>query len=643
MDKWVINKGNKSNVEKQPVASTSTSSEVSTEFFQLNKPKRPSSDKKANEKRIKKRKYDESYLQFGFTWTGNFNEPNPQCVICNEVLSQNSMKPSLLKRHFETKHAVLKDKPLSYFERSLEDLKTRKTAIRQFSGVEENENALKASYKVSLQIAKAGKNHTIGESLIIPAAEEIAFCMFGEKEANLVKTIPLSNDTVSRRITDMAGNVKDQLIQIIQCSPFFAIQVDETTDVAGLSQLLVFVRGKFQDAIFEDILFCKPLETSTTGKDIFNMIDNFFSENNLEWKNCISVCTDGAKAMSGHTKGLLGLVKEVTPECKFTHCCLHREALIAKFLPDDLQNVLNESVKIVNFIKTRPLKSRVFSLLCEEMGSLHKKLLLHTEVRWLSGGNVLRRLFELHNELRIFFMDHKFDLSAKLYDLKWLLQLAYLADIFEKMNVWNLSLQGDNVDVFFVEKKTDAMLKKISLWENQVKNNSIEQFERLESLLNDNEKSIADFEEIKLQIIIHLSTLQTLIRQYFPPPDETKEWIRDPFTVDLEKCNLPLANKEELIEISCEKNLKSLYGQKALITFWIAVEKEYPVLSSMAVQYLLPFTTTYLCEKGFSSLTVLKTKFRNRLDVEDDLRLYLSKLTPDIQEICKGKQAHPSH
>ena len=121
------------------------------------------------------------------------------------------------------------------------------------------------------------------------------------------------------RITDMGGNIKDQLTQIIQCIPLIAIQVDETTNVAGISQLLVFVHGKFLDEIFQDILFCKVLGISTTGKVIYNMFDNFFSENSLEWKICISVRTDNAKAMSGHTRGLLALVKEVTPKCKFTY------------------------------------------------------------------------------------------------------------------------------------------------------------------------------------------------------------------------------------------------------------------------------------------------------------------------------------
>lgn len=43
-------------------------------------------------------------------------------------------------------------------------------------------------------------------------------------------------------------------------------------------------------------------------------------------------------------------------------------------------------------------------------------------------------------------------------------------------------------------------------WDNQVKNNSIEQFERLELLMNSNENSIAEFIKITLQIYILYST-----------------------------------------------------------------------------------------------------------------------------------------
>ena len=69
----------------------------------------------------------------------------------------------------------------------------------------------------------------------------------------------------------------------------------------------------------------------------------------------------------------------------------------------------------------------------------------------------------------------------------------------------------------------------------------------------------------------------------------------------------------------------------------------YSTLSEYLVQLLISFATTWLCEAKFSSMSVLKTKHRNRLDVEHDLRLCLSKTTPRFQKLVETKQAHCSH
>ena len=55
---------------------------------------------------------------------------------------------------------------------------------------------------------------------------------------------------------------------------------------------------------------------------------------------------------------------------------LHLEALVAKTLSADLAPVLEDIVRMINFVKARQLKSRIFATLCKEMREEHGVLLL---------------------------------------------------------------------------------------------------------------------------------------------------------------------------------------------------------------------------------------------------------------------------
>ncbi len=145
-------------------------------------------------------------------------------------------------------------------------------------------------------------------------------------------------------------------------------------------------------------------------------------------------------------------------------------------MPDELLSVLKDIVKIVNFIKARPLNSRIFRTICNKMGSEHETLLLHTKVCWLSHGKVLSRMFELICEVQVFFVHNPFHLSSFLQDDTWLQKLAYLADTFSTLNELNLSLQGLSTTVFNTQDKVEALIKKIVFWANLINTNSTECF-----------------------------------------------------------------------------------------------------------------------------------------------------------------------
>lgn len=63
-----------------------------------------------------------------------------------------------------------------------------------------------------------------------------------------------------------------------------------------------------------------------------------------------------------------------------------------------LMTMLNGSIKIINCIKLRLLKSKLFKHMCVVIGSQNPPLLLYAEVSWLIQGRAFTRLLKLHAE-----------------------------------------------------------------------------------------------------------------------------------------------------------------------------------------------------------------------------------------------------
>jgi zinc finger BED domain-containing protein 5/7/8/9 len=225
--------------------------------------------------------------------------------------------------------------------------------------------------------------------------------------------------------------------------------------------------------------------------------------------------------MVGINKGLVARIQNVAPN---VNCCIHREALATQKMPTDLQKVLDESMKIINYIKDRPLNARLFSQICEEMGSNHTQLLFHTDVRWLSRRKIINRLFELRDELQVFLND-RFELRNCLYDWKWLCKLTYLADIFFILNCLNLSLQGKEISLFHVHDKVNTTIAKLNLWQHRVGNGEVDSFPSLHEFITSSAGKIDD-DTLKC-----LENLQVGLKNYIPDLKKNIEWIRCPFNI----------------------------------------------------------------------------------------------------------------
>ncbi|XP_067930782.1 protein FAM200C-like [Watersipora subatra] len=192
---------------------------------------------------------------------------------------------------------------------------------------------------------EADKNpHTIGETLVKPCLLGCTKIILGDTAAQKIADLSLSDSTVKSRIDDMSADIKRQVIEKIKSSLMFAIQLDGSTDVASISQLMVFARYVHRKTIEEEFLFCSPLTETTTAADVMSLVSDF-SKEHLDWGKLIETSASSKNSSKG------------------------------------LQEHLSSVIKVVNFIKGSALQTRLFHKLCKDIDAVLTSLLFHTEVR----------------------------------------------------------------------------------------------------------------------------------------------------------------------------------------------------------------------------------------------------------------------
>ena len=143
-------------------------------------------------------------------------------------------------------------------------------------------------------------------------------------------------------------------------------------------------------------------------------------------------------------------------------------------------------------------------------------------------------------------------------------------------------------------------------------------------------------------IIFYLTALEEEFKHYFPEvSDKELNLVRNPFRCSVD--SIPDEQQDELINLQNDSTAKDLLDDNTVEEFWIRMIGSYPNVARVALCSLLPFVSTYLCESGFSTMLLIKTAHRNRLELEDDIRCALSETSLRIDKLLKNKQCQTSH
>ena len=388
------------------------------------------------------------------------------------------------------------------------------------------------SYKISELIAKNSKPFNEGE--FIKECLLTFINLIAPEKKKYIEELPLSRNTVTRRIQEISKDYEEQLKMKANEFIFFSIAMDESLDITDIPQRVIFIRGvdrKFK--ITEEMLDIWPMHGKTTGADFAQLVDMTFEKFGLEWNKLCSIATDGAKAMIGKNKGAASILKQksksINPilNIKSVHCLLHRQALVGKIIK--LNNILETVCVVVNKLR-KSCNHREFREFLENNEEDFNEIPYFTSIRWLSCGVTLKRFFDLRLSI-VEYLKEKGEIIYELEDENWISDLAFLSDIFQHMNALNIQLQGKNKLITEMIQGIKNFIGKLNYMKIQLRDNRLDLFDSLRSIFHSNREQNSIYIEIISEIVSDFK------KRFNEIEDGDKEFIlvTHPFSVDFMK------------------------------------------------------------------------------------------------------------
>ena len=242
------------------------------------------------------------------------------------------------------------------------------------------------------------KNHSKN---IVPLLQNVYFCCWHMASISFAEDLNyhiqrcgidlgdhyLSVRSIREMALSLAFTIQNQLKnEVVVSKSFFSLLLDESTDVAKESKLLLLVRYCNGVEIKEKYLaICKL--SSNKASDLFHRAWNILSNEQYNLNKLIVVLGDNANTIQGEINGVIAKFKEKLPYVNEGRCTSHLNNLIVKNFVEKMPKISifkHFIYKLIDYMKKSPKRIETFKLVQKEITDDIRSLVMPFDIRWIS-------------------------------------------------------------------------------------------------------------------------------------------------------------------------------------------------------------------------------------------------------------------
>lgn len=459
----------------------------------------------------------------------------------------------------------------------------------------------------------------------------------------------------------------------------FSIIIDETTDISTKKSLAVAVRffddemGRVRDYHFALV----ELEVATSEK-LFSVICNLFKDNQIRIENLLGFASDNASVMMGDIKGVKARFLEILPNLFVMPCISHSLHLCAskacKVLPNDLEKLCHDIYNYFAHSAKRQKNLEEFQIFANTQPH---QILRPSQTRWLSLQMVVERICEQWQPLILYFQGEV--LGENITNATFILEclnnpmfqiyFKFLKNILTLITKLNTFFQSETPQFYtFLDNigniyktilkfymKPEIVNSKISL--SRINPTNPDYYMQLENIylgieaeqfINSRDISRKEINFVKVKCLDFYSKLCSEIRNRIDFSDETLNMIKilgptQVFSENKESLaklitRFPnIISQENILELDLEwrqlSNLKPVSDHMNFDELINYLQDQKNGVGEPLLPHLVTFFKAISClphssaaaERLFSQLSLIKTKYRNKLEIDTCDALLLTK------------------